>query len=119
MSAAKGGTPRLALDPDDMRRGVGRLVLALLEMLRQLLERQALRRVDGGSLSDAEVERLGLALLRLGLHPADMRRPMNLRHAQGVVERALDDRVPCTEGRWLQRSRGKASGLPASKDVES
>ncbi len=66
MSAAKGGTPRLALDPDDMRRGVGRLVLALLEMLRQLLERQALRRVDGGSLSDAEVERLGLALLRLG-----------------------------------------------------
>ena len=66
MSAAQGGTPRLALDPDDMRRGVGRLVLALLEMLRQLLERQALRRVDGGSLSDAEVERLGLALLRLG-----------------------------------------------------
>lgn len=61
----------------------------------------------------------GAPLLRLGLHPADMRRPMNLRHAQGVVERALDDRVPCTEGRWLQRSRGKASGLLASKDVES
>lgn len=66
MSTAQSGAPRLALDPDDMRRGVGRLVLALLEMLRQLLERQALRRVDGGSLSDAEVERLGLALLRLG-----------------------------------------------------
>ncbi len=66
MSEEHGGAPRLALDPDDMRRGVGRLVLALLEMLRQLLERQALRRVDGGSLSDAEVERLGLALLRLG-----------------------------------------------------
>ncbi len=66
MSAASGGAQRLALDPDDMRRGIGRLVLSLLEMLRQLLERQALRRVDGGSLSDPEIERLGLALLRLG-----------------------------------------------------
>lgn len=66
MSTAAGGQQRLALDPEDMRRGLGRLVLALLEMLRQLLERQALRRVDGGDLSDAEVERLGLTLLRLG-----------------------------------------------------
>ncbi len=56
---------RIALDPDDMRRGLGRLVLALLDMLRQLMERQALRRVDGGSLSDIEIERLGLALMRL------------------------------------------------------
>ena len=42
-----------------------RLVLALAETLRQLVERQAIRRVDAGHLSDDEVERLGLALLRL------------------------------------------------------
>ena len=65
MSIPPDGRQRLDLDPEDMRRGLGRLVLALLEMLRQLLERQALRRVDGESLSDAEIERLGLALMRL------------------------------------------------------
>ena len=44
---------------------VVRLVLALVETLRQLIERQAIRRVEGGHLADDEVERLGLALLRL------------------------------------------------------
>jgi hypothetical protein len=42
-----------------------RLVLAVAETLRQLVERQAIRRVDAGHLSDDEIERLGLALLRL------------------------------------------------------
>ncbi len=78
MSAAHDGPQRLALDPEDMRRGVGRLVLALLEMLRQLLERQAFRRVDGGGLTDAEVERLGLALLRLGEEMAWLRQQFGL-----------------------------------------
>ncbi len=78
MNTANGGPQRLALDPDDMRRGIGRLVLSLLEMLRQLLERQALRRVDGGSLTDAEVERLGLALLRLGEEMAWLRQQFGL-----------------------------------------
>lgn len=59
------GDARIALDPDDMRKGLGRLVLALLELLRQLMERQALRRAEHGSLADAELERLGVALMRL------------------------------------------------------
>ncbi len=46
-------------------------------------------------------------LLRIGLHPADVQRAGNLRHAQGLIERALRDRSPLTEGRWLQRHMGK------------
>ncbi len=49
----------------------------------------------------------GAPLLRIGLHPADVQRAGNLRHAQGLVERALRDRQPLTEGRWLQSRMGK------------
>lgn len=56
---------RVELGPDDAGRGLAGLVLAVVEVLRQLLERQAIRRMDAGSLSDAEVERVGLTLMRL------------------------------------------------------
>lgn len=46
-------------------------------------------------------------LLRLGLHPADVRHPQTLRHAQRLIERTLRDRVPMTEGGWLQTHMGK------------
>ena len=58
-------TPNLATDDETAADDVVRLVLALVETLRQLVERQAIRRVEGGHLADDEVERLGLALLRL------------------------------------------------------
>lgn len=53
------------VDPEGVEQGLARLVLTLVEFLRQLLERQAVRRMEGGSLSDEEVERVGLALLKL------------------------------------------------------
>ncbi|HEY9325708.1 MAG TPA: gas vesicle protein K [Candidatus Limnocylindria bacterium] len=56
---------RVDLDPDDIERGLAGLVLTLVEFLRQVLERQAIRRMEGGTLSDDEVERVGLALMRL------------------------------------------------------
>lgn len=56
---------RVDVDPDGVEQGLARLVLTLIEFLRQLLERQAVRRMEGGSLNDEEIERVGLALMRL------------------------------------------------------
>ena len=66
MQAARGQTkaPRLNLDPGKVKNGLGQLVLTLVKLLHELLERQAIRRIDSGALNDDEIERLGLALMR-------------------------------------------------------
>jgi len=56
---------RIDADPEKVEQGLVKLVLTVVELLRKVLEHQAIRRMDGGSLSDDEVERLGLALSRL------------------------------------------------------
>jgi len=57
--------PRWNADPEDVRRSVLKLVLTLVELIRQLLERQAIRRMEAGTLTDDETESVGLALMRL------------------------------------------------------
>jgi hypothetical protein len=52
-------------DPEDVQKSVAQLVLALVEFLRKLLERQAIRRMENETLSPEEIERVGLALMRL------------------------------------------------------
>ena len=56
---------RVNADRDSLEKGLAQLVMTLIELLRQLLERQALRRIDGGSLSPDEVERLGETFMLL------------------------------------------------------
>jgi hypothetical protein len=56
---------RLETDAEQVQRDLVRLVLTVVELIRQLMERQAMRRVDTGDLSDEQVEELGLALMRL------------------------------------------------------
>lgn len=56
---------RVDVDPEGAEQGLAKLVLTLIEFLRRLLERQAIRRMDGGTLSDEEIERVGVALMRL------------------------------------------------------
>ena len=56
---------QVRIDPENVRNSLVQLVLTLIELLRELLERQALRRIDGGSLTEDEIERLGLTFLRL------------------------------------------------------
>ena len=56
---------RINADGERIERGLAQLVLTLVELVRQVLERQALRRVEGGTLSDDEIERLGTALMQL------------------------------------------------------
>jgi hypothetical protein len=52
-------------DPDDVQRSVAQLVLTLVEFIRQLLERQAIRRMDAGTLTPAQTEEVGRALMKL------------------------------------------------------
>lgn len=74
---------RVDLSPDNVEQGLAKLVLTLMDFLRQLLERQAIRRMEGGTLSDQEIEQMGEALMKLetkiqelaeqfGLSPGDL-----------------------------------------------
>lgn len=72
---------RLQLDREDMAHGLAQLVLTVLELLRQVLERQAVHRMEGGTLSDDEVERLGLAFLRLRDTMDELKRTFGLEDA--------------------------------------
>ncbi|MEU9014565.1 gas vesicle protein K [Streptomyces sp. NPDC048479] len=77
------GRRRVDLDPDTVERDLAKLVLTVVELLRQLMERQALRRVDVGDLTEDQEERIGLTLMlledrmdvlreRFGLEPEDL-----------------------------------------------
>jgi hypothetical protein len=56
---------RVAADPENVERGLAALVLTVIELLRQLMERQAVRRVEAGGLDDETIERLGSTLMAL------------------------------------------------------
>ena len=56
---------RIAADPEKVEQGLAKLVLTLIELIRRLLEKQALRRMEGGTLSDEEIERMGQTFIKL------------------------------------------------------
>ena len=56
---------RIAADPEVVENGLAKLVLSIIELIRRLLEKQALRRMDRGNLTEEEIERLGTALMKL------------------------------------------------------
>lgn len=64
---------RINADPEKVEQGLAKLVLTLIELLRRLLEKQALRRIDGGALTPEEIERMGLTFLRLEKKMAELR----------------------------------------------
>ena len=74
---------RIDCTPENLEQGLAKLVLGLIELLRQLLERQAIRRMEGGSLTEQQIEEMGQALMKLeqkvheltahfGLKPEDL-----------------------------------------------
>ena len=56
---------RVHADPETVERGLAQLVLTLIELLRQLMERQALRRMENGTLTDEQIERMGETFMKL------------------------------------------------------
>jgi uncharacterized protein YjiS (DUF1127 family) len=70
---------RINSDPETVERGLAQLVLTLIELLRQLMERQALRRMDEGSLNDDEIERLGDTFMRLAARMDELKEHFGLR----------------------------------------
>ena len=79
---------RVALDPETVEKGLVKLVLMVVETLRQVIEKQAIRRVEGGTLTETEIENLGLTLMRL---EAQMTK---LRETFGLTEDDLSLRIP-------------------------
>jgi hypothetical protein len=69
---------RLKLTPQNADSGLAKLVLTLVELIRKLVEKQAMRRVDGGSLTDEEIERLGETLMNLELKMEELKKHFNL-----------------------------------------
>jgi hypothetical protein len=69
---------RLDADPENVERGLAQLVLTIVELLRQIMERQALRRVEAGNLDDETVERLGRTLMALESRMEELKQTFGL-----------------------------------------
>jgi gas vesicle protein GvpK len=76
--AASGLSGRIDCSPEDIEQGLAKLVLSIIELLRQLLERQAIRRMEGGTLSDEQVEQMGEALMKLEAKIGELAQHFNL-----------------------------------------
>jgi hypothetical protein len=69
---------RIAADSDIVENGLAKLVLSIIELVRRLLEKQALRRMDAGNLTDDEIERVGSALMKLEEKMSEMKQIFGL-----------------------------------------
>ena len=93
--SAKG---RININPEDLKNGLAQLVLALINLVHELLEKQAIRRIDAGHLSEEACERIGLALMR---QAQEIER---LRKAFGLEEKDLNlDLGPLGQLRHVSR----------------
>jgi hypothetical protein len=70
---------RIEAEPENVERGLAQLVLTLVELLRQLMERQAIRRVEAGGLDEQTVERLGSTLMALEQRMDELKEVFGLR----------------------------------------
>ena len=70
---------RVSVDGETVERGLAQLVLTLVELLRQLMERQALHRMDAGTLTDEEIERLGDTFMKLADRMDELKKQFRLR----------------------------------------
>ena len=69
---------RIGMDPENVERGLAQLVLTVVELIRQLMERQAIRRMEAGSLSDEQVDRMGETFMKLEERMTELREQFGL-----------------------------------------
>jgi hypothetical protein len=69
---------RINATPDNAEHGLAKLVLTLVELIRKLVEKQAIRRVEGGTLTEDEIERLGETLMKLEMKMDELKKAFNL-----------------------------------------
>ncbi|MEA2709533.1 MAG: hypothetical protein QOF78_2134 [Phycisphaerales bacterium] len=69
---------RINADPHNVERGLAQLALTIIELLRQLMERQAIRRMEAGTLTDDEIERLGQTFMRLEQRMKELKKSFGL-----------------------------------------
>lgn len=108
---------RIDLDDGDLKQGLLGLVLALVEVVRDALRIQSLRRMEAGHLNDDEIERLGKALMDLDVAIEKLKEEQGLREVVRSVRDGLDDLVDQSLGGFRQQigapvSRAGASSLP-------
>lgn len=80
----KAGDGRVNIDSEDLKNGLAQLVLTLIKLLHELLEKQAIRRIESGRLREADCERVGLALMK------QSEQIEKLRNAFGLSEQDLN-----------------------------
>ena len=87
-------TSRIDTDPEHVERGLAGLVLMLIDLIRQLMERQAVRRIEGGTLTPEQIERLGQTFMKLE------RRMEELRRDFGLDDDKEETWLPTVTGSW-------------------
>lgn len=100
---------RINLEPEKIERGLTQLVLSLVELVRRLMEKQALRRIEGGTLSPEQVEELGTTLMRLEAQMEELKAHFhidNLNIDLGPLGNLFDESGREGDMRWSDRDRG-------------
>jgi hypothetical protein len=100
----------LKIDEDNLKEGLLGLVVALVEVVQEALERQALRRIEGGRLSDEEIERLGVALYELKDALQKIKADNGIEDAVKSVRDGLDDVVDDVVDQFLNPERWAKDG---------
>jgi len=83
----------LDIDEENLKQGVLGLVIALVEVIKDALKHQAMRRIESGSLSEEEIERLGAALMELDVAIAEIKEEQGITETVKSVRGGLDDLV--------------------------
>jgi hypothetical protein len=72
------GAKRIVTDPENVERGLAQLVLIIVDLLRQLMERQAIRRMDSGTLTEEQIDRLGETFMKLEIRMNELKEHFGL-----------------------------------------